>query len=91
VALASRTRRTFWIPIVAGQGHVVRKNTISAIATHYCIDACVPLTFTDGTAPDFANQSGNLAMPRRIVLSVFALALTAMTARAVGLPTHSRL
>jgi hypothetical protein len=34
---------------------------------------------------------GGLAMPRRIMLSVFALTVTAVTASAADLPTQSRL
>ena len=34
---------------------------------------------------------GGLAVPRRIMLSVFALAVSAMTADAADLPTQSRL
>jgi hypothetical protein len=49
------------------------------------------LTFTNGTALGFPNQSGISAMPRRTILSAFAIAVTAMTAGAADLPTQSRL
>src|SRR5713101_9493697 len=34
-----------------------------------------PLSFANGTSIGFPNQPGGLAMPRRIMLSVFALAV----------------
>jgi hypothetical protein len=49
------------------------------------------LTFTNGTAIKIPESVGGLAMPRRIMLSVFATALTAMTAGAADLPAQSRL
>jgi hypothetical protein len=49
------------------------------------------LTFTNGATIKIPESVGGLAMPRRIMLSVFALAVSGMTADAADLPTQSRL
>ncbi len=51
----------------------------------------MPLTFTNGAALRSPNQSGVSVMSRAIMLSAFAIAVTAMTAQAADLPTQSRL
>jgi hypothetical protein len=49
------------------------------------------LTFANGTPIKIPESVGSLAMPRRMMLSVFALAVSGMTVGAADLPTQSRL
>jgi hypothetical protein len=51
----------------------------------------MPLTFINGPAARICESTGDQVMPRRIVLSAFLTALTAMPAGAADLPTQSRL
>jgi hypothetical protein len=54
-------------------------------------DRRAALTFANGTAVGFPNQSGAWQMSRRIMLAVFSITVTAMTASAADLPAQSRL
>ena len=49
------------------------------------------LTFPNGTMVKIPESIGGSAMPRRIMLSIFAIVATGMTASAADLPVQSRL
>src|ERR1700687_4442360 len=49
------------------------------------------LTFANGTMVKIPESIGGSAMPRRIMLSIFALTVPAVAASAADLPTQSRL